>query len=62
MENRVNILVLGIDESLERSSWGSFRTDTMIFMSIDFETSNVYMISFAARQLRLDIWQRLTQP
>ncbi|MDD5017430.1 MAG: LCP family protein [Eubacteriales bacterium] len=45
MENRVNILVLGIDESLERSDWGSFRTDTMILVSIDFETNNVYMIS-----------------
>lgn len=45
MENRVNILVLGIDESLERANWGSFRTDTMILVSIDFETNDVYMLS-----------------
>ena len=45
MENRVNILVLGIDESLERADWGTFRTDTMILMSIDFDTNDVYMIS-----------------
>lgn len=45
MEDRVNILVLGIDESLERSNWGSFRTDTIILVSIDFETNDVYMIS-----------------
>lgn len=45
MKNRVNILVLGIDESTERESWGSFRTDTMILISIDFDTLNVDMIS-----------------
>ncbi len=45
MEDRVNILVLGIDESLERANWGSFRTDTIILLSIDFETNDVYMIS-----------------
>ena len=45
MEDRVNILVLGIDESLERANWGSFRTDTMILMSIDFETNQVCMIT-----------------
>lgn len=45
MENRVNILVLGIDESLERANWRSFRTDTMILVSIDFETNNVQMLS-----------------
>ena len=45
MQDRVNILVLGIDESLERENWGSFRTDTMIFMSIDFANNDVAMIS-----------------
>ena len=45
MQDRVNILVLGIDESLERKNWGSFRTDTMIFMSVDFANKKVSMIS-----------------
>ena len=45
MESRVHILMLGIDESLERSHWGSFRTDTMILVSIDFITKEVNMIS-----------------
>ncbi len=45
MKNRVNILVLGIDESAERSNWGSFRTDTMILVTIDFATNDVHMIS-----------------
>ena len=45
MENRVNILVLGIDESIERSNWSSFRTDTMILVSVDFETHDVHLIS-----------------
>ena len=45
MKNRVNILVLGIDESLERANWQTFRTDTMLLMSIDFETNDVCMIS-----------------
>lgn len=45
MKNRVNILVLGIDESLERAKWQTFRTDTMLLMSIDFDTNDVHMIS-----------------
>lgn len=45
MKERVNILVLGIDESIERSNWGSFRTDTIILVSIDFETKDVFMLS-----------------
>jgi LCP family protein required for cell wall assembly len=45
MKNRVNILVLGIDESLERADWQTFRTDTMLLMSIDFDTNDVCMIS-----------------
>ncbi len=45
MKNRVNILVLGIDESTERENWGSFRTDTMILCSINFDTHDVDLIS-----------------
>jgi len=45
MKNRVNILLLGIDESTERESWGSFRTDTMILLTINFDTNDVDMIS-----------------
>ncbi len=45
MKNRVNILVLGIDESLERAKWETFRTDTMLLMSVDFNTNDVCMIS-----------------
>ncbi len=45
MKNRVNILVLGVDESTERENWGSFRTDTMILVTINFDTNDVDMIS-----------------
>ncbi|MDD3919678.1 MAG: LCP family protein [Eubacteriales bacterium] len=45
MKNRVNVLVLGVDESTERENWGSFRTDTMIMVTIDFDTNQVNMIS-----------------
>jgi len=45
MKDRVNILVLGIDESTERANWGSFRTDTMILVSVDFATNDVAMVS-----------------
>ncbi len=45
MHNRVNILLLGIDESTEREDWGSFRTDTMILVSINFDDNSVDMIS-----------------
>ncbi len=45
MKNNVNILVLGLDESAERENWGSFRTDTMILVSLDFEDNCVHMIS-----------------
>lgn len=45
MSNRTNILLLGIDESTERENWGTFRTDTMILVSIDFSTNDVCMIS-----------------
>ena len=45
MKNRVNVLLLGVDESTERENWGSFRTDTMILVTINFETNDVDMIS-----------------
>ncbi len=45
MKNRVNILVMGIDKNEERENWGSFRTDTMILVSINFETNNACIIS-----------------
>lgn len=45
MQNRVNVLLLGVDESTERENWGSFRTDTMILVTIDFSTNDVDMIS-----------------
>ncbi|MDL2235234.1 LCP family protein [Christensenellaceae bacterium OttesenSCG-928-L17] len=45
MKNRVNVLVLGLDESTERANWGSFRTDTMILLTINFDTKAVDMIS-----------------
>ncbi len=45
MKGRVNILVLGIDKSVEREASGSFRTDTMILVSVNFKTLDVDMIS-----------------
>lgn len=45
MKNRANILVLGIDESTERENWGSFRTDTIMLVTIDFSTNKVDIIS-----------------
>lgn len=45
MKGRVNILVLGIDRSVEREASGSFRTDTMILVSVNFKTLEVDMIS-----------------
>ena len=45
MSNRTNILLLGIDESTERENWGTFRTDTMILVSIDFSNNDVCMVS-----------------
>ena len=44
-KDRVNILVMGIDESTERANWGSFRTDTMILVTINFKTNDVDLIS-----------------
>ncbi len=45
MKDRVNILVLGVDKSVERPGWGSYRTDTMILVTIHFDTNDVDMIS-----------------
>ena len=36
---------IGIDESTERENWGTFRTDTMILVSIDFSNNDVCMVS-----------------
>ena len=46
MKNRVNILVLGIDRSVERLESGSFRSDTIILVTVNFKTMDVDMISF----------------
>lgn len=45
MKNRVNIMVFGIDKSEEREASGSFRTDTMILVTVNFKTNAVDMIS-----------------
>lgn len=45
LQKRLNIMLLGIDESTERANWGSFRTDTMILLTINFDTKDVDMIS-----------------
>ncbi len=44
---RVNILLLGIDSSYEREakSTGAYRSDTMILLSLDFINNKVYMLS-----------------
>lgn len=44
-KNRVNILILGLDRSAERENWGSFRTDTMLLLTIDFDNNDVDLIS-----------------
>ncbi len=45
MKDRVNIMLFGIDKSEEREASGSFRTDTMILVTINFKTNAVDMIS-----------------
>lgn len=45
MKKRVNVLALGIDESAERANWGSYRTDTMMLITVDFSDNSVTMIS-----------------
>jgi len=45
-ENRVNLLLLGLDASEERyETMKAFRTDTIVFLSIDFQNNQVYLIS-----------------
>lgn len=44
--NRINILLLGADSSIERVEAGmNFRTDTMILVTVDFDNKEVDMIS-----------------
>jgi len=43
--DRVNVLLLGFDLAPERKDMGVFRTDTAIIASIDFNNSQVYMLS-----------------
>lgn len=46
MKNRANILIMGVDNNDERDDPGSYdRTDTMLLLSVDFETNNAYIIS-----------------
>ena len=46
MNNRVNILVMGIDRSVERAESNSFRSDTIILVTVNFKTGDVDMITF----------------
>jgi len=45
MSRRTNVLLLGIDQSAEREEWGSFRTDTILLVSVDFSDNDVCMVS-----------------
>lgn len=45
MKNRVNVLLTGIDYSIEREGRTDFRTDTILLMTINFDTGKVDMIS-----------------
>ena len=45
MKNRVNVLLTGIDYSEEREGRTDFRTDTIMLLSVNFETGKVDMIS-----------------
>ena len=45
MKDRVNVLLTGIDYSEEREGRSDFRTDTIMLLSINFETCKVDMIS-----------------
>jgi len=45
-ESRLNILLLGMDADEDRyKTMGAFRTDTIMFTSIDFSENRVYLIS-----------------
>jgi len=45
MDGKINILLLGIDESQEREGWGYFRTDTIMVLNIDFENNSANLLS-----------------
>ena len=47
MNDRVNILLLGVDISPERegTARSDFRTDVMLLLSVDFANGHVYMVS-----------------
>lgn len=45
LKKRVNVLVLGLDRSKEREKSGSFRTDTMILVSVNLDDKTATMIS-----------------
>lgn len=45
MRSRLNVLLLGLDLSPERLDSGSFRTDTMVLVTIDFDNQRVDLIS-----------------
>ena len=45
-EDRINILLLGLDADEQRyKTMGAFRTDTIILLSVDFKANQVYLIS-----------------
>ncbi|MDD5018766.1 MAG: LCP family protein [Eubacteriales bacterium] len=45
MQDRVNILLTGIDYSEEREGRTDFRTDTILLLCIDFSTENIDLLS-----------------
>jgi polyisoprenyl-teichoic acid--peptidoglycan teichoic acid transferase len=45
MDGKVNVLLLGIDESRERADWNGFRTDTIMLLCIDFDNKKIDLIS-----------------
>lgn len=45
MKNRVNVLLTGIDYSVEREGRTDFRTDTILMISLNFETGEADMLS-----------------
>ncbi|MBT3319296.1 MAG: LCP family protein [Clostridia bacterium] len=45
MADRVNVLITGIDYSIEREAWATYRTDTILLLSINFKTGEADMLS-----------------
>jgi len=45
MKDRVNVLLTGIDYSIEREGRTDFRTDTILLVTVDFEKGTVDIIS-----------------